>query len=71
MIMNRLRLMVEGLNASFKANPMLLVRLIAFIVGLVLLFGRKHIRERIQRLLGTSWNKVKATAGMGVKVSYI
>ncbi|KDN65537.1 hypothetical protein CSUB01_01099 [Colletotrichum sublineola] len=31
------------------------------------MFGQKNVRERIQRVLGNGWNKVKATAGMGVK----
>ncbi|KAM0334334.1 hypothetical protein ACHAQA_001359 [Verticillium albo-atrum] len=71
MVVSRLAGMIEQLGASFKANPMLLMRLIAFVVGLLLMFGQKNIRERLQRVLGNSWNKIKATAGMGVKVSYI
>jgi hypothetical protein len=70
-IVNRLRVMIEQWTATFRTNPMLLMRLIAFILGLVIMFGRRSIRERIQRVLGKSWDKVRATAGMGVKVSYI
>ncbi|KAL1842735.1 hypothetical protein VTJ49DRAFT_4373 [Mycothermus thermophilus] len=32
---------------------------------------RKKIRERMARAIGVAWAKVKATAGMGTKVSYI
>lgn len=71
MIIANLRNVIEQMGASFKANPMLLMRLMAFVVGIIIMFGRRGIRERIQRILGTGWNKVKATAGMGVKVSYI
>lgn len=67
-IMNRLRLMVEQLSGSLRANPMMLMRLVAFILGLLLMFGWTSMRERIQRILRTSWSKVKATAGMGVSV---
>jgi len=71
MFMNRLRLMIEHWDASLRRNPMGLLKLIAFIMGLILMLGRKGIRERIQRIMAASWGKVKATAGMGVKVSYI
>ncbi|KAL9944351.1 hypothetical protein ACHAP6_004498 [Verticillium nonalfalfae] len=71
MVVSRLAGLIEQLGASFRANPMLLMRLIAFVVGLLLMVGQKNIRGRMQRVLGNSWNKIKATAGMGVKVSYI
>lgn len=65
------RALIQRMGATVHTNPMLLLRFLAFIIGLVLMFGRRNIRERIARIVGTSWNKVKATAGMGVKVSYI
>ena len=65
------RAMIERMSVTLHTNPMLLMRLLAFIIGLVVMFGKKNMRERIARIVGTSWNKVKATAGMGVKVSYI
>lgn len=68
---SNIRALVERMGTTFQSNPMLLMRLIAFIMGLVLMFGKRSIRERITRILGTGWNKVRATAGMGVKVSYI
>ncbi|KAI0013987.1 hypothetical protein F4779DRAFT_560147 [Xylariaceae sp. FL0662B] len=71
MIIANLRGVAEQLGASFKANPMLLMRLMAFIISIIFMLGRRGIRERMQRVLGTGWNKVKSTAGMGVKVSYI
>lgn len=65
------RAMIDRMSVTLHTNPMLLMRLLAFIIGLVVMFGKKNMRDRIARILGTSWNKVKATAGMGVKVSYI
>jgi hypothetical protein len=47
------------------------MRMLAFVVGLLMLLSRKKIRDRIAKILQTSWNKVRATAGMGTKVSYI
>ncbi|KAH6661194.1 hypothetical protein BKA67DRAFT_687488 [Truncatella angustata] len=70
-IFTNLRLVIEQMGTSFKTNPVLLMRFVAFLVGLLVMFGNRRIRERITRVLGTGWNKVKATAGMGVKVSYI
>lgn len=65
------RTMIRRMGSTVHTNPMLLLRFLAFIMGLVIMFGKKNIRERMARIVGTSWNKVKATAGMGVKVSYI
>ncbi|KAI3337071.1 hypothetical protein HD806DRAFT_26251 [Xylariaceae sp. AK1471] len=71
MIIGNLRTVIEQMGASLKTNPMLLMRLIAFVVSIIVVFSRRDLRERIQRILGSGWNKVKQTAGMGVKVSYI
>lgn len=65
------RAMIERMSVTLNTNPMLLMRFLAFIIGLLVMFGKKNMRDRVARILGTSWNKVKATAGMGVKVSYI
>lgn len=70
-ILANLRAMIERLSATLHTNPMLLMRFVAFLIGLVLMFGKKNIRERLARIMATSWSKVKATAGMGTKVSYI
>ena len=71
MIIGRLRTVIEELAHSLNRNPVLLMRLLAFLVGLLVMVGHPGIRQRIQRILRTSWNKVAATAGMGTKVSYI
>jgi hypothetical protein len=70
-VLGNVRALIEQLGASFAGNPVLLMRTLAFIVGLLVVLGRKNIRERVARVLGSGWGKVKATAGMGVKVSYI
>ncbi|ORY69503.1 uncharacterized protein BCR38DRAFT_419302 [Pseudomassariella vexata] len=70
-IMSNLSVVIRQMTASLRTNPALLMRLVAFIAGLVIMFGNKRIRERITRTLAAGWDKVKTTAGMGVKVSYI
>ncbi|KAH8653552.1 hypothetical protein BX600DRAFT_553265 [Xylariales sp. PMI_506] len=71
MMLANLRAAVEQLGGVFKTQPMLLARLVAFILGLLLLFGNQRMRQRMARVLGNGWQKVIATAGMGVKVSYM
>jgi hypothetical protein len=70
-VLDNLRLLVDEVAGAFKTNPYVLLRMFAFVIGLLLLLSRKRFRERIARVLALSWGKVKATAGMGAKVSYI
>jgi len=70
-IVNNLLKLLENMTLSFKSNPTILLRMLAFIIGLLVLLGRKDVRERVKRVMANGWNKVRATAGMGVKVSYI
>jgi hypothetical protein len=71
MVLTNIKALLDQLAANFQTNSFLLYRTAAFIIGLLLMFSRKSIREKIARILGSGWHKVKATAGMGVKVSYI
>jgi hypothetical protein len=71
LVMTRLRSLIHELGASLNGNPMFVMRLLAFVAGMLLMLGHKGIRQRVQRILGVTWGKVKATAGMGTKVSYI
>lgn len=72
MVFHNLRALVDQMSASVRmTNPFVLYRTLAFVIGLLLMFSRKSIRERVARVLGTGWDKVRTTAGMGVKVSYI
>ncbi|KAL2164460.1 hypothetical protein VTH06DRAFT_3676 [Thermothelomyces fergusii] len=70
-VLNNLRTLVDEIALAFRSNPYVLLRMLAFVIGLLLLLSRKKIRERVARIIGVSWNKVKATIGMGTKVSYI
>ncbi|KAL2134727.1 hypothetical protein VTI74DRAFT_10969 [Chaetomium olivicolor] len=71
MVLNNLKVLVDNLALAFQTNPYVLLRMLAFIIGLLFLLSRKKIRDRLRQILGASWGKVKATAGMGTKVSYI
>lgn len=71
MVMTRLRTIIDGLAASLNRNPAIIMRLLAFTMGIILTMGNKALRERVKRALGASWAKILATVGMGTKVSYI
>ncbi|KAK3322162.1 hypothetical protein B0H66DRAFT_192708 [Apodospora peruviana] len=71
MVLSNMRTLVEQLSLRFQTNPFVLYRTLAFVIGLLIMLSQRNIREKISRILGSSWDKVRATAGMGVKVSYI
>jgi hypothetical protein len=71
MVVRRCQAVIDQLSISLQVHPVVLMRLMAFILGLLLMLSSKAIRERLRRILSGSWGKVKATAGMGAKVSYI
>lgn len=71
MLMSYLSRVMEQLGVHFRTNPVALLKLVAYIAMFATMLGNRKFRERVQRVIGTGWNKVRATAGMGVKVSYI
>ena len=52
-------------------NPTVLFRMMVFVLALIVAFSRREIRERARRVVGSGWEKIRGTVGMGVKVSYI
>ncbi|KAK2753242.1 hypothetical protein FQN54_007933 [Arachnomyces sp. PD_36] len=62
---------IKNMATSVSSNPMSYLRTMLFIMGLVIALSRKNVRDRIKRVAGAGWEKVRKTAGMGVKVSYI
>jgi hypothetical protein len=69
-VMN-VRKLVESMAGSFKTRPMLLMQMLGFIVGILVLLSRRDVKERVKSILSKGWGKIRQTAGMGVKVSYI
>lgn len=58
---------ISNLGHHLSQNPMMLLRFVLFLAGLVAALSRRDVKDR----LAVGWNKVKRTVGMGVKVSYI
>ena len=69
-IMN-MRKVIESLAGNFKTRPMFLMQMLAFMIGFLIVLTRRDVKDRIKRMVANSWTKVRQTAGMGVKVSYI
>lgn len=70
-IIGNVRKLLESMAGSFKTRPMFLLQTLAFIVGLLIVLSRREVKERVKRVTSQGWQKVRQTAGMGVKVSYI
>ena len=71
-IMRNLTLVFQNMGGNFNLrNPMVMLRMVAFVAGIAVVFGRREVRERIRRMMSEGLGRVKRTIGMGVKVSYI
>lgn len=70
-IVAALRHLVQFMGQSISRNPTVIFRMVLFLMGLILAFSRRDVRDRIRRITGAGWDKVRGTVGMGVKVSYI
>jgi len=70
-VVTNLRKLVESMAGGFKTRPLVLMQMLAFVVGILVLLSRRDVKERVKMILAKGWGKVRQTAGMGVKVSYI
>lgn len=66
-----LRNIFRHIIRTVSGNPMSIVRTLLFVIGILMAMSRQGVRDRFRRVTDGAWQKVKATAGMGVKVSYI
>ncbi|KAL9048100.1 MAG: hypothetical protein Q9162_007856 [Coniocarpon cinnabarinum] len=62
---------VVSMGQNVRSHPALLFRVLAFIMALLMALSRRDIRDRLRRARDASWEKLKTTVGMGMKVSYI
>ncbi|KAJ5559007.1 peroxin-26 Pex26-Penicillium chrysogenum [Penicillium sp. DV-2018c] len=66
-----LRNLMRHIIQAVSGNPMSIVRTLLFVIGILTAMSQQGVRDRVRRITDSAWQKVKATAGMGVKVSYI
>lgn len=60
-----------AMAGSISKNPTVTLRFLLFVFAFLVAFSQKQVRERTRRIVTQSWEKIRATVGMGVKVSYI
>ena len=70
-LMSSLQHLISNMTEQISRNPMSLLRFVLFLMGLVVALSRRDVKDRLGRLTGAGWDKLKRTVGMGVKVSYI
>lgn len=70
-IISNLRKVLEDMAVNFQTRPLFLLQMLAFVIALITVFSRRDVKERLKGIIGSGWLKVRRTAGMGVKVSYI
>lgn len=70
-MMNALQHLIWNMTCSLSKNPMLLLRFVLFLMGLILALSRRDVKDRLGRITVSGWEKIRGTVGMGVKVSYI
>jgi flagellar biosynthesis GTPase FlhF len=66
-----LRNLIRHIVQVVSGNPMSIVRTLLFVIGILMAMSRQGVRDRVRGITDGAWQKIKATAGMGVKVSYI
>lgn len=54
-----------------QKNPSAMLRFLLFVLVFVGAASQRVVRERLRRVAGGAWEKVRGTLGMGVRVSYI
>lgn len=70
-VLSALQQLIKNMPEQMSQNPMSLLRFVLFLIGLIVAFSRRDVKNRLGRLTGAGWDKVKRTVGMGVKVSYL
>ena len=70
-LMRTLQSLVQNLAGALTSNPTVIFRMFLFVLAILMAFSRREVRDRVRRIVASSWNKIRGTVGMGVKVSYI
>ena len=60
-----------NMTKSISRSPAMLLRTVLFLITLIVALSRHDIRDQLQKVTSSSWEKLRKTVGMGVKVSYI
>ncbi|KAL8876429.1 MAG: hypothetical protein Q9192_008866, partial [Flavoplaca navasiana] len=66
-VINAFQNLVSNMALSMSKNPLALLRFVLFLVALLVALSRRDVKDRVTRITGVGWEKVKRTVGMGVK----
>lgn len=66
-ILANLHGLIGELARAWSTNPLSLVRMLMYLLGIILVLGRRDVRQRLRIMAA----KLRQTIGMGVKVSYM
>lgn len=66
-----LQRVVQDMVISIGANPSLLLKMLLSVLAIIMALSRRDVRDRARRIVSHGWDKIRNTAGMGLKVSYI
>jgi hypothetical protein len=70
-IVAALQSFVTSATQSTLGNRTALIRFLLILLTLIVSLGQRNVRTKLSSALGSGWEKLKGTIGMGVKVSYI
>ena len=70
-LLSTIHKLLSNMTFHMSQNPAVLLRFVLFLMALIAAFGRRDLRERMRRIAGSGYDKVRNTVGMGFKVSYI
>ncbi|KAI4230412.1 MAG: hypothetical protein L6R36_000041 [Xanthoria steineri] len=70
-VITALQNLISNMTLSMSKNPLALLRFVLFLVALLVALSRRDVKDRVAKITGGAWEKVKRTVGMGLKVSYI
>jgi len=62
---------VLRMGSGIWRHPLALLRIVLFMFALLMALARRDVRLRVEQVLRSSWEKVRRTAGMAVKVTYV
>jgi hypothetical protein len=71
MLTNIQHMVLQASRNLTSNNPMVLLRLVMFMVAFLLIIARRDLRLKLRRAMDSGWVKLKQTVGMGTKVTYI
>ncbi|CAF9934156.1 MAG: hypothetical protein ALECFALPRED_005871 [Alectoria fallacina] len=62
-VLSALQQLIKNMTEQVSQNPISLLRFILFLMGLIVAFSRRDVKDRLGRLTNVGWDKFKTTVG--------